>query len=104
MKVSMKAGFAPQSFYSSSTPRRSRSQENFQLYRSLLSFLVPSCLLSILLVLGWFRFVVPTIKAQQNAEAHPTVLPWLQTQAACEHTSREWRDGECWDKEHSPDF
>jgi hypothetical protein len=105
MKVTMKAGLTPQFFHSSySTTRHSRSHDNFRLYRLLLSLLVPGCLLSILLVLGWFRFVVPMMQTQQNTEVHPTVLPWLQTQAACEHTSREWRDGECWDREHSPDF
>jgi hypothetical protein len=106
MKVPMKATFATQSSsYSCFSPSRcSRTKETFHLYRLLLSILAPFCLLSIVLVVGWFRVITPALKAQQNAEAHPTALPWLETEAACKHTDRVWKDGDCWDKEHSPDF
>jgi hypothetical protein len=105
MKVPNATFSTQSSYYSCYTPsHRSRTRGTLHLYRVLLSILAPACLLSIMLVVGWFRFVAPALKAQQNAEAHPTALPWLKTQAACEHTDRVWKDGDCWDKEHSPDF
>jgi hypothetical protein len=104
MKVP-KATFATQSsYYSCYSPSRYSRTTNLHLYRVLLSILAPTCLLSIMLVGGWFRVIAPALRAQQNAEVHPTAIPWLKNQAACEHTSRVWKDGDCWDKEHSPDF
>jgi hypothetical protein len=104
MKVP-KATFATQSSYDSCySPSRCSRTTNLYLYRALLSILAPTCLLSIALVVGWFRVITPALRAQQNAEVHPTAIPWLNNQTACEHTSRVWKDGNCWDKEHSPDF
>jgi hypothetical protein len=35
---------------------------------------------------------------------HPTVLPWIADRASCEGDYQEWRDGGCYDSEHSPEF
>ncbi|MEB3827302.1 hypothetical protein [Phormidium sp. CCY1219] len=35
---------------------------------------------------------------------HPTAIPWISDAETCEKTDRVWRDSECLDFEHSPDF
>ncbi|MEH2276013.1 MAG: hypothetical protein V7K40_14795 [Nostoc sp.] len=35
---------------------------------------------------------------------YPTSIPWIEDKSECEHTSRVWHDGKCWDSEHSPNF
>jgi hypothetical protein len=35
---------------------------------------------------------------------YPTSIPWIDDKSECEHTSRIWHDGKCWDSEHSPNF
>lgn len=35
---------------------------------------------------------------------YPTSIPWLHNKSECQHTSRTWRDGKCWDYEHNPMF
>ncbi|MDB9372829.1 hypothetical protein [Nodularia sphaerocarpa] len=35
---------------------------------------------------------------------HPTSIPWINNQFDCERTYRIWKDGKCWDLEHSPVF
>lgn len=37
-------------------------------------------------------------------QSHPTVVPFKYTKDECETSGREWREGECVDYEHSPDF
>lgn len=44
------------------------------------------------------------LTAADRTDVHPTAIPWLQTQSSCIQTGRTWRDGECYDAEHSPDF
>ncbi|MEH2401733.1 MAG: hypothetical protein V7K18_00375 [Nostoc sp.] len=35
---------------------------------------------------------------------YPTSIPWIEDKSECEHTSRVWHDGKCWDSGHSPNF
>ncbi|HEY9644076.1 MAG TPA: hypothetical protein V6C57_26525 [Coleofasciculaceae cyanobacterium] len=43
-------------------------------------------------------------QASQRDNIHPTAIPWLKTQSACEQTGRTWESNQCWDQGHSPDF
>jgi hypothetical protein len=43
-----------------------------------------------------------TNEAQDNF--YPTSLPWIQDKSDCESRGRTWKDGKCWDQEHSPMF
>ncbi|HEY9630122.1 MAG TPA: hypothetical protein V6C84_22740 [Coleofasciculaceae cyanobacterium] len=51
-----------------------------------------------------YEVVQFALAASQRDNIHPTAIPWLQTQAACEHTGRLWEEGTCWDSVQSPDF
>ncbi|MBI4780521.1 MAG: hypothetical protein HY785_04290 [Oscillatoriophycideae cyanobacterium NC_groundwater_1537_Pr4_S-0.65um_50_18] len=51
-----------------------------------------------------YQVVQFTLAASQRDNVHPTAIPWLETQAACEHTGRLWEEGTCWDRVQSPDF
>jgi hypothetical protein len=35
---------------------------------------------------------------------HPTVLPWIESEAACQGEKQSWKNGFCYDSEHSPEF
>lgn len=35
---------------------------------------------------------------------NPTSIPWIDNESECQYTSRTWRDGKCWDYEHSSMF
>lgn len=39
-----------------------------------------------------------------STSPHPTSIPWIHNKSECIHTGRKWRDGECWDSEHSDMF
>jgi hypothetical protein len=43
-----------------------------------------------------------TNEAQDNF--YPTSLPWIQDKTDCKYRGRTWKDGKCWDQEHSPMF
>jgi hypothetical protein len=47
-------------------------------------------------------FASSTSEAQDNF--YPTSLPWIQDKSDCEYRGRTWKDGKCWDQEHSPMF
>ena len=36
--------------------------------------------------------------------SNPTSIPWINDKSECEYTNRVWREGKCWDYEHSPNF
>ncbi|MDJ0736293.1 MAG: hypothetical protein QNJ47_19885 [Nostocaceae cyanobacterium] len=36
--------------------------------------------------------------------SYPTSLPWVEDKYQCEQFGRTWRNGECWDSEHSHTF
>ncbi|MEO0540759.1 MAG: hypothetical protein AAFZ80_07820 [Cyanobacteria bacterium P01_A01_bin.105] len=39
-----------------------------------------------------------------DATVHPTTVPFKRDQQACETSGREWQEGGCLDREHSPTF
>jgi hypothetical protein len=51
----------------------------------------------------WHPF---TQKDQSNpaAQVHPAIVPFKQTQAACEKSGRLWQNGQCFDHGHDPSF
>lgn len=59
--------------------------------------------LTIVTTVFWLCVIQPCLSTSKST-AHPTSIPWLQNQADCEKTARSWRNGACWDQEHSPDF
>ncbi len=36
--------------------------------------------------------------------SYPTSLPWVENKYECEQFGRTWRNGQCWDGEHSYTF
>jgi hypothetical protein len=45
-----------------------------------------------------------TFASKAEDSFYATSLPWIQDKSDCEHRGRTWKDGKCWDKEHSPMF
>jgi hypothetical protein len=35
---------------------------------------------------------------------HPTSIPWIDNQAKCNKSGRDWHENKCFDDEHSPMF
>lgn len=54
-------------------------------------------------LLAWDKLHSPALD-QETAQAHPTGIPWLQAETDCQQAGRTWKEGTCWDTEHSPDF
>ncbi|BAZ03411.1 hypothetical protein [Calothrix sp. NIES-3974] len=54
--------------------------------------------------LAEFPFGGNSLYEYEKPEFHRTSIPWLQNRADCEHTSRTWEGGKCWDGEHDPTF
>ena len=50
-----------------------------------------------------FSFVLSSL-TPISTSYYPTSIPWIEDKSECEHTSRVWHDGKCWDSEHSPNF
>lgn len=46
----------------------------------------------------------PKTSVKSTAEVHPTALPWIERPADCRGAKRQWKDGMCYDSEHSPEF
>jgi|GEM_PF-579978 len=51
-----------------------------------------------------FSSLVSSLTSISTSAPNPTSIPWLENQFDCEHTSRTWRNGKCWDYEHNPMF
>lgn len=45
--------------------------------------------------------LTPQVSAEQS---HPTALPWIESEQDCTGAQRHWKDGFCFDSEHSPEF
>ncbi|MEA5620919.1 hypothetical protein VB711_24220 [Cronbergia sp. UHCC 0137] len=79
--------------------------------KSLNTFWTPSNILFFLMVfiilaisgLTTFSFVFSSSGILPKS-FYPTSIPWIYKQSECEHTGRNWRNGKCWDNEHSPTF
>ncbi|MBD2214935.1 hypothetical protein H6G27_34595 [Nostoc linckia FACHB-104] len=50
-----------------------------------------------------FSFALSS-RISKSKSYYPTSIPWISDQSECENTNRIWRDGKCWDYQHSPDF
>ncbi len=49
----------------------------------------------------------PAPKVEQSLPEtgfHPTALPWVETEAACQGGTRQWKEGLCYDFSHQPEF
>lgn len=51
-----------------------------------------------------FKVIQPLTQFIQEAKTHPTGIPWLQSETACQTTDRNWQEGTCLDQEHDPNF
>lgn len=60
--------------------------------------------LMVLSVLGVLQFLFPTLASLDLSEPHPTTIPYIQNEAECLRSEKIWRDGQCWDFQHSPFF
>jgi hypothetical protein len=47
--------------------------------------------------------IIALINTNAN-KIHPTSIPWIEEKTRCDQTGRIWRNGKCWDSEHSPLF
>ncbi len=45
--------------------------------------------------------LTPSVSAEQS---HPTALPWIEAEKDCTGKYRDWKNGLCFDSDHSPDF
>ena len=66
------------------------------------------CLLGLLIIFlissfAIFTFVWSSIYSIPTLP-YPTSIPGINNQFDCERTYRIWKDGKCWDSEHSPVF
>jgi hypothetical protein len=60
--------------------------------------------LSTITVLGvvWFSQL---LKGDgETLQAYPTGIPWIDNEAECKNSGRDWQEGVCWDSEHDPVF
>ncbi|MEA5505324.1 hypothetical protein VB735_19860 [Halotia wernerae UHCC 0503] len=60
--------------------------------------------LIVLLASGYATFSFIFSSTFIPTSTYPTSIPWIDNQSECRHTNRIWRDGKCWDSEHSPTF
>lgn len=51
-----------------------------------------------------YRLTQRPAQAEAPGEFHPTALPWIETEAACQGPNRTWQDNLCYDAEHRPEF
>ncbi|MEM9219249.1 MAG: hypothetical protein AAGD25_33560 [Cyanobacteria bacterium P01_F01_bin.150] len=49
-------------------------------------------------------FILKNTLHLKHANAHPTALPWIQTEKECLGENRFWDADSCWDKQHSERF
>lgn len=61
-------------------------------------------LTSIFSVLYGVQNMSPLPLVDGTSTSHPVSIPWISNQNQCENSGRTWRDGECLDFEHNPDF
>ena len=46
----------------------------------------------------------PRAVVESVREAYPAALPWIKRAVDCKGEQREWKNGMCYDSEHSPNF
>ncbi|MCC5631416.1 hypothetical protein LC613_27050 [Nostoc sphaeroides CHAB 2801] len=65
----------------------------------LLGFLIILSICSYTIFSSALSSLTPT-----SSSYYPTSIPWIEDKSECEHTGRIWKNGKCWDSEHSPNF
>ncbi|GAB4380510.1 MAG: hypothetical protein Kow00121_36910 [Elainellaceae cyanobacterium] len=86
------------------SPQRLRSQQASYSRKILVEIACSALLLSGIAAITVFKVILPMTQFVQETSAHPTGIPWLQDETACQDTGRNWQNGECWDQEHDPNF
>ena len=61
-------------------------------------------LASLFSVLYGLQNMSPRPLGDGTSTKYPASIPWISNQNQCENSGRTWRDGECLDFEHNPDF
>jgi hypothetical protein len=91
--------------------RECRSKQSLQYERGVYPLRTPGNIMffiGVLLVLSLSTFTtLPSLLSlftDLSTLTHPTSIPWIHNKSECIHTGRKWRDGECWDSEHSDMF
>lgn len=82
---------------------RLRAENPHYVYTALIGLLSAFGFLAAITVPSVLGIMALSAQSQQ-AEIHPTAIPWLQDQQSCEQTGREWKDDHCWDREWSHKF
>lgn len=88
--------------------RRSKARrisDGFRLWTPVNTIFLALLLSSLLVTLynGFYlaTSLTPDVSAEQS---HPTALPWIDSEQGCNGAQRIWKDGFCFDSEHSPEF
>lgn len=66
-----------------------------------LGLLLASCVVTLFNVFYLVNAVMPQVSA---TESYPTALPWIESEAQCKGGTRVWKNGFCFDADHSPEF
>lgn len=83
---------------------RLRAESRHYSYAGLGLILLITTVLGAIATTLFITVIQPSWTFIQTAPSHPTALPWLRSQRACENTGREWRQEQCWDRENDPTF
>ncbi|PHM11325.1 hypothetical protein [Nostoc sp. 'Peltigera malacea cyanobiont' DB3992] len=84
-----------------------RSKARLRLEKGLYPFWTPAnilFLIGFLIILSACSYTIFSSLTPLSRSYYPTSIPWIYDKSECEHTSRIWNDGKCWDSEHSPNF
>jgi hypothetical protein len=73
-------------------------------YQALLPPMLVIMLLSTVTVLVGMWALQLFAKAGEPFQAYPAGIPWIDNEADCKNTGRDWQAGVCWDYEHNPVF
>lgn len=88
--------------------RRSQARrlgDDFRLWTPANAIFLTLLLSSLIVTLYNGFYLVNSLTPKVSAEeSHPTALPWIESEQSCTGGQREWKDGLCFDSEHSPDF
>ncbi|MEH2067784.1 MAG: hypothetical protein V7K47_06395 [Nostoc sp.] len=84
-----------------------RSKQRLRCEKGLYHFWTPAnilFLIGFLIILSTCSYTIFSSLTPIFPSYYPTSIPWIYDKSECEHTSRIWHDGKCWDSEHSPNF
>lgn len=83
--------------------QRLRTENSKYPYKVVVTFSLLAGLAMGGIVMTW-QSLQPVAMQLQRSFVHPVSIPWLQSKGECEKTGRIWKDDNCWDSDHSPDF